>query len=222
MTPNEIQHKTFSKAAVGGYKIDEVSAYLFELSEYISALASERDELEKKMLVLAEKVEEYREDEESLRAALIGAQKLGDSVIKDAKKKAEVILAEANAKSKELIADAQSSIDRESISLSKMQSEVATFKNQILSLYKRQIEKIEAISNELTVTPTVQKAIQNVPKSEKKAPEATKGKKDAQDFVLKFDDQPIDSPDEAADARPKRTNFGDLRFGKEYNLTRNE
>lgn len=144
MTPYEIQNKKFDKG-MSGYNRDEVHAFLLQVSDYLEELEEEKTELLRKMEVLAEKLEEYREDEESLRAALIGAQKLGDSVIRDAKKKADAILVEAKKKSDDLLGDIRLNMDKESMALSQMQSEVARFKATLLSMYKQHIEVIQAI-----------------------------------------------------------------------------
>ena len=88
MTPNEILNRQFGKV-MGGYRVEDVSAFAAEVAAFVEDLLEEKDVLEQKMLVLADKLEEYREDEDSLRAALIGAQKLGDSVVRESRKKAD-------------------------------------------------------------------------------------------------------------------------------------
>ena len=91
LTPETIASRRFDKQ-VGGYKQDEVEMFLQQVAGEYAKLLSEKEDLEEKIEVLAEKVEQYREDEDSLRSALIGAQKLGDSVIRESKSKAEYIL----------------------------------------------------------------------------------------------------------------------------------
>ena len=91
ITPELIASKRFDKA-MGGFRQDEVEEFLNQVAEEYGALVKEKEELEEKINLLAEKIEQYRADEDSLRSALIGAQKLGDSVIRDSKIKAENIL----------------------------------------------------------------------------------------------------------------------------------
>lgn len=93
MTSKDIASKKFEKAkGFGGYKIDDVEDFMDRVAEYVEQLENEKRDMEKKLAVLADKLEEYRADEDSLRTALLGAQKLGDSVIKESKTKAEIIL----------------------------------------------------------------------------------------------------------------------------------
>lgn len=220
MTPHDIQNKRFERG-MGGYKADEVHAYLNEISQYVQSVTDERDDIEKKMIVLAEKLEEYREDEDSLRSALIGAQKLADSVVREAKKKAEMILAEASEKANGIVSDARSNIDRESMELTRMQGEVAKFKSEILAMYREHIEIIQTIpGDELEYASVKKKAPPKKKPAEKKPDEP-------ETFVLNYEDaeeEELDDimADDSKNGRQRHKSFGDLRFGEEYNLTRND
>lgn len=144
LTPETIASRRFDKQ-VGGYKQDEVEMFLQQVASEYAKLLSEKEDLEEKIEVLAEKVEQYREDEDSLRSALIGAQKLGDSVIRESKSKAEYILREAQAQADQILENAQKSIEKEQMALIKMQKEVTKFKNRLLTLYRQHLEMISAL-----------------------------------------------------------------------------
>ena len=144
LTPETIASRRFDKQ-VGGYKQDEVEMFLQQVAGEYAKLLSEKEDLEEKIEVLAEKVEQYREDEDSLRSALIGAQKLGGSVIRESKSKAEYILREAQAQADQILENAQKSIEKEQMALIKMQKEVTKFKNRLLTLYRQHLEMISAL-----------------------------------------------------------------------------
>ena len=130
---------------MGGYKQDEVEIFLQQVAAEYAKLLAEKEELEQKIEVLADKVEQYREDEDSLRSALIGAQKLGDSVIRESKAKADYIVREAKDKADRILENAQKSIEKEQMALIKMQKEVTKFKNRLLTLYRQHLEMISAL-----------------------------------------------------------------------------
>lgn len=144
LTPETIASRRFDKQ-MGGYKQDEVDEFLRQVAQEYAALLSEKEELEGKIEVLAEKVEQYREDEDSLRSALIGAQKLGDSVIRESKAKADYIVRDARDKADRILDNAQKSIEKEQMALVKMQKEVTKFKNRLLTLYRQHLEMISAL-----------------------------------------------------------------------------
>lgn len=141
MTPDSIKNKRFDKA-MGGYRQDEVEAFLGQVSEEIRILQEEKENLEKKIQILGNKIEEYRADEDSLRSALIGAQKLGDSVVRDARAKAETILYEAKNEANRIVEAAQRSVEIEQTALTEMKKEVAKFKNRMLTMYRQHLDLI--------------------------------------------------------------------------------
>ena len=52
--------------------------------------------------MLADKLVEYRNDEDSIRTALLSAQRLGDTVVREANHKAGLILDDANIKAQKI------------------------------------------------------------------------------------------------------------------------
>lgn len=106
MDANSIKDRKFTDA-VRGYKKEEVDDYLNDLAMEFSQLKNQNSELEKKLGVLADKIREYREDEDALKDALLGAQKQGNAVIASAKEKAAELIQEAQDKCDEMIAAAE-------------------------------------------------------------------------------------------------------------------
>ena len=144
LAPREIINKRFDKGAFG-YKTDDVDKYLSAIAEDYSKLVSERNEYEKNMTMLASKLEEYRKDENNLSAVLMGAQKLGDSIIKEAKNKAELIIRDAGIKSDKMLEGTHRQLEREKRELAKVQKEVTLFKAKILDIYKSHLELVSAL-----------------------------------------------------------------------------
>ena len=138
LTPNEIANKTFEKTKFSGYRPEDVDVFMQEVASAMAALQAEKNELEAKIEVLPDKVEEYRNDEDSLRAALIGAQKLGDNIVKESKNKAELIMRDVQIKAERIVENAQHKIEKEQYALQLMQTEVKNFKEKfsIIRIYK--------------------------------------------------------------------------------------
>lgn len=101
MDLNSIIGKTFTEA-MRGYKKEEVEEYLGDVARELAQLQKENADLEKKLQVCADKIREYREDEDALKDALLGAQKAGNAIIAESKEKAAVIIQEAEDKTGEL------------------------------------------------------------------------------------------------------------------------
>ena len=245
LNPNDIAGKKFDKSMGRGYKADEVDGYLVQLSNEVGALFAEKSELEQKLVVLAEKLEEYKQDEESLRSALVGAQKLGDSVVRDAKAKAASIIEEANARANRIVENSKQAVENQKNGFLRMQREVATFKSKLQLLYKQHLELISSIPVDENMV-----AATTAPASPRIAPEPEPESEyiDPADVPLPQGDgfenempamEPLEYSDESglsyteeyepesayspnADPGHRESRFGPLKFGKEYDIKRDD
>jgi cell division septum initiation protein DivIVA len=77
------------------------------MSSEFSQLQSENRDLDKKLEVLADKVREYRDHEDAIKEAMLGAQKQGNATIAEAKERAKNIVEEAQNKSDTMLAEAR-------------------------------------------------------------------------------------------------------------------
>ena len=89
-----------------GFNIAEVEAVIEQASDTIEAYANENKELYRKLEALASKIEEYRRDEDSIKSALITAQKMSDTIETEAREKADKLIADSEAKSAETVSKA--------------------------------------------------------------------------------------------------------------------
>ena len=96
-TPQQIDQISFSKATFGGYNMEDVDQFLEPLTEDYITLYKENALLKSKMKVLVSKLEEYRNNEASMRDAIVNAQKTCDKMVKEAEAKCAKMLGEANA-----------------------------------------------------------------------------------------------------------------------------
>lgn len=142
LTPNDISNKRFEKSPFGGYKPEEVDSFLSEIAVSYERLYEAKEAAEEKMEVLAEKLEEYRANEDSLRTVLLGAQKLGDNIIRDSKAKAEVIISDAEGQVKQVFSESEDKINKERETLATLQKETAEFKKRLIAMYKQHLELI--------------------------------------------------------------------------------
>ena len=97
LTPQQIEQISFNRATFGGYDMQDVDAVLEPLTEDYITLYKENALLKSKMKVLVSKLEEYRSNEDSMKDAIVNAQKTCDLMVKDAEAKCTQMLIEANA-----------------------------------------------------------------------------------------------------------------------------
>lgn len=102
LTPDKIKEKSFQTTGRGSYRAEDVDNFLSEVTASYEQMFKENGDLIKKITLLAKKIEEYRADEESLKMALLNAQKLADKIVAEAKETAERDNAEINAETARL------------------------------------------------------------------------------------------------------------------------
>ncbi len=143
--PEEFFDIAFGKSVAFGYRTEDVDEFVTKAIQIIKELNEENEDLQKKMEVLAGSLEKYREDEDSLRSALIGAQKLGDSILKDSRSKAEIILRDATTKAEHIVEEAHTRLEIEKSELERVKAEASQFKENLIAIYKSHLDVIKRI-----------------------------------------------------------------------------
>lgn len=155
ISASDIRERKFEKAAFG-YKQEEIDDFLAELISEFEELDAEREDLHSKIQILADKVREYRQDEDALKDALLGAEKQGHKVVAEAQEKADEIIAQAEEKAKILLDEAtvqheaameknRAEIAKEKENLIEAQKQVSEFKKSLFDMYKTHLEMISAM-----------------------------------------------------------------------------
>lgn len=143
----EIKNVKFHKAGKG-YDVDDVEAFIEDVISTIEQLQGEKNELVRKMGILAKKIEQYREDEETVRNALITSQKLSDNTIKEANNKASYIIKSAEKKSRAILTEAEMATEREKDKFEALHGETAKLRKEIIALYKKHLAMVEEFPTE--------------------------------------------------------------------------
>ncbi len=112
ITPRQIREKKISTVERDGYDRNEVNELLVDIIESYEAVCEENKELYRKMEILANRIEEYRDDEDSIKTAIISAQKMAHQVTAEAKEKAEQTIAESAASAQQTVQDAKAKADK--------------------------------------------------------------------------------------------------------------
>lgn len=239
ITAEDIIGKRFDKA-MGGYRQDEVDSFLKQIAGTYQEALEEKGELEGKLEILAEKIEQYREDEDSLKTALIGAQKLGDSVLREAKAQAETIIRDATIQAERTLQQTRRDIEREKQVLAQMQKEVSNFKHKLMSLYNHHLEMISSLPEQRVVEdpvdnrtpePVQQEEVrqQEVIPEKERFVQAYDVREVEPSLPLEYEEEEYPEDDEYAFAQPAQieddyapplndSKFGPLKFGTGYEV----
>ncbi|MEG1874526.1 MAG: DivIVA domain-containing protein [Angelakisella sp.] len=139
---------SFNKAMAFGYRTDDVDQFVTQAIQHIKDLQEENESLLDKMNILASNLSQYREEEDSLRSALVGAQKLGDSILKDSRNKAEIIMRDATARADKVTEEAALKLERQQLEYERIKKETSDFKDRLFMLYRSHLDMINSIPSD--------------------------------------------------------------------------
>ena len=222
-TPQQIEQISFSRATFGGYDMQSVDEFLEPLTEDYVTLYKENALLKSKMRILVTKLEEYRQNEASMKDAIVNAQKTCDKMVKEAEVKCTQMLNEANLTAAENTKNADALIAAENARVEEARQAAAAKIEEIEEQMRACIQALERIK------------AANRPLNEKKVydydSEADNAQADAAAAVADEISSNLEAlvgttEDTAPKAEPKHpastttsTRFTELKFGRNYNPT---
>lgn len=98
LTPAKIKNHHFEASGRNAYKADGVDRFFEEVADSYEQMFRENGEMYKKISLLAERLEEYRNDEDNIRNALLTAQRMAEQIQREAREKSDALVAEAQAR----------------------------------------------------------------------------------------------------------------------------
>ena len=223
LTPQEVSTHAFTKAVMGGYNMAMVDEFLDELTDDYTALYKENAALKSKLKVLVEKVEDYRATEDSMRATLLTAQKMADSIVHEAEAKRDSMLAQAEADARDRIAQLRRETEEAQERLRQGQQELARFIAASREICSKELSFLDQLPKlPVEAAAPVQEA--PVEEIEEKvmaafAPQAEETREEpAEEEAAPADDYPEGDPFAPEDpSEPtRRINLDDLKFGRNY------
>ena len=163
LTPKQIKNVDFATSGRNAYRMDDVDDFMSEVYESYDQMFRENAELVKKLNLLADKVAEYKADEDKIHNALLMAERMKESVISEAQEKAREALSAAeekvrtvktqlDEKTKELMDAAQKESERivseakaqASETMAQANSNATTLLAKAQEIYAEQVDTIKA------------------------------------------------------------------------------
>ena len=106
LSPLEIQQKQFRIRFFRGLDAKEVESFLQKVSEQMSTLLKDIDELKREMENRERRLSEYREREQTLKNTLLSAQKTVEQMRNNAEKESKLLVSEAEVKAERILNNA--------------------------------------------------------------------------------------------------------------------
>ena len=224
LTPQEVSGRAFTKAAFGGYNMAMVDEFLDELTDDYTSLYKENAALKAKLKVLVDKVEEYRATEDSMRAALLTAQRMANTMVEEAEEKKKALLAGAEDEARAKIGSLQEQIAEEQRRLNAAKAATADFVQKTREVAQAQLALLDRIPDmtpeqiagdadkaaqpEADVAAIEEKILSAFPPAEEAAP--AEEPEPEEEKPLEPDDSPF------VETASHAIRLDDLQFGRNY------
>lgn len=146
LTPLEIRHKEFSRS-MRGYKDIEVDEFLDEIIDEFERLFNENIDFRERLEAMEEKIEQYRNIEETLKKTLVSAQQQAEELKHNAKKESDLILRDAELKARSILNDSyaeRQKIQRSVQALKQKQEELRYHLRSVLESYMNILDQDSA------------------------------------------------------------------------------
>ena len=208
MTLEDIRNVEFNRGR--GYRSEEVDDFIDECVAAMEHLVQENAEVNQKMKALADKVAEYRNDEDSIRAAVLSAQRTGDTIIREAEAKAKALLDSAEQDADAARRDLLANIEREKNELARIKNEVAQFKTKLLGLYKEHLSLVNLLPEEAVEEPAAEPTVEESAVVELQ--------EDDSDMIVVAPITEESVQEEADEELKPLSRFDDLKFGNDYDI----
>ena len=229
LTPQEVAERTFTKAKFGGgYTMQEVDDFLDQITSDYNALFEENAGLKGKLKILADKIAEYRETEDVMRATLRSAQKTASDIVAEAESKREDIL---NALEEDIRARKKAYDDEIAVcraQLANAREETANYLAAVRELTERQQSFLEQLPD-LVQAPAPEE--EPAPAAAQKTPDAPAAERepapeqpDAIEEMIAEEAKPDETDAEQQPETPpvstgtSRIDFSNLKFGRDYEI----
>lgn len=142
LTPLDIRHKEFARS-MRGYKDLEVDEFLDDIADEFERLFNENIDYKDRLETLEEKIEQYRNIEDTLKKTLVSAQQQAEEMKQNAKKESDLILRDAELKSRTIINDSYAERQKVQRSVSALKQKQEDLRFQLKSVIESYAKILE-------------------------------------------------------------------------------
>jgi cell division initiation protein len=139
LTPNDIHSKEFSRK-FRGYDEIEVNEYLDLIIKDYELLIEEKQDLQKRMDTMQERLDQYNNIEETLSKTIIVAQETADELRVNAKREAQLIVREAEKNADRILNEALAKARKVSLENEELKKQAQLYRTRLKTMVEAQLE----------------------------------------------------------------------------------
>ena len=148
----EIKNASFKKARFGGYKAQDVDAFLDDIQTSYEEMMRENRNLALTVQKLERELKKFRDEESSIKEVIVNLKSITEKSICDAETRAKEVISDASKASEKMIIQAKKEVATEKEILSRLKKESGKLKADLEDIYKKNMEIIKKIPESETET----------------------------------------------------------------------
>lgn len=141
LTPLDIHNKRFNRV-LRGYDVDEVDKFLDQVIKDYEIVIRERDELERQVADLDNKLSHFSNIESTLNKSILVAQETAEDLQSHAKKESTLIIKEAEKNADRIVNEALSKSRNTYIEIEDLKRQANVFRTRLRSLIEAQLDMV--------------------------------------------------------------------------------
>lgn len=146
---DDIKQVSFRRANFGGYKPEDVDAFVDDVQDSYEKILDENKSLRGEIENLRAKIDKIYAEEGAIRRIILNAQSVAESSLNQAKVKTEEIVSNAVKKSNDLIDKAKEEVRIQNQISERLKNEAVSLKNKLKDIYKEHMEIIGKIPGDV-------------------------------------------------------------------------
>lgn len=152
LTINDIKSASFRRANFGGYKPEDVDAFIDEVQISFEQMIKEKEELLSTIKKLNERINKFHEEDNSIKSVILNAQRIAEKSLSDAKVKTADMINGAAQESEKMIANAKEKVSAHADIANKLKEASSKLRKQLEDIYEKHIELIKEIPEDIEVS----------------------------------------------------------------------
>ncbi len=145
LTIDDIKNVGFRRAKFGGYKPEDVDAFIDDIQISFEKMTHEMKKLNETVRNLSNQIRKFKEEDESIKNVISSAKQVAEKSIDDARNHTTSMLTEAAKKSEDMINNAKKEVEINREISERLKSESAKLRQKLDDIYKRHLEIISEI-----------------------------------------------------------------------------
>lgn len=148
LTVDDIRNVSFRRANFGGYKPEDVDAFIDDVEESYQKILDRNQNLCGEIENLKRKIEKLQGEDSTIKKLILNAKEIADSTLSKAKEKTAEMVFKASKESEKIMARAKKEVDFQKEIFNQLKIESANLRKKLDDVYKEHIKAIDSIPSE--------------------------------------------------------------------------